>query len=112
MSKKRVTTKKGPVIGGGERTGIFLTKSDMDQLIEVIARAKARDNLAKRVGMKEFGASIGGLVPQATLGSMAIQGFVRKLAEAYGLPPGLYGVNKHGEFIKWVQVTGPIVGGK
>lgn len=106
MRKTKVA--KGPVIGGGESTGVFITKNDMDQLIEVIAKAKARDRLATAMGVTQIGGSARSGIEQPTIGMIAIQTFVRKLADTYGLPQDqLYGINKHGEFIRWVSISRP-----
>ena len=95
--------KKEQVLGGGRETGVFLTKSDMAQLIEVIAKAKAKDNLVKKVGVKVVGG--GTTINAPTLGYMSIRDFVEKLARAYNMPEGkFYGINKKGEFIEWVSL--------
>jgi len=102
---KKHTKIPGPVLGYGEKTGVFLKKSDFDQLIEVIAKGKAKDKALKQLGVQQFGGSGKGMIDVPGVGALGIQDFVRKLAKVYGLPDpegNLYGVNKHGEFIKWV----------
>jgi len=99
-----VSTKKEEVLlGGYERTGVFITKADMQQLIEVIAKAKAKDNLVEKAGVRVVGQT--GIGSAATLGSMSIQDFIRKLVMMYGFEDSdqrLYGVNKHGEIQRWL----------
>jgi len=94
------------ILGGARSTGIFLTKSDFGQLTEVIAKAWAKDKLLREVGVAVQGVSGIGTAP--TMGTIAIQSFVRKLAQTYGLPLDhgeFYGINKHGEFLKWASVN-------
>ncbi len=102
MSTKK---KKEVLLGGYEKTGVFITKADMDQLIEVIAKAKIKDNLIKRLpGVGQFGVQTG--MGTATMGSIGIQDFIRKLVMVYGFEDSdkkLYGVNKHGEILRWLS---------
>jgi len=92
------------IIGGGKSTGVFITKDDMDQLIVVIAKAKAKDNLVAKTGVKTIGGSNNSLLDTPTIGSLSIRNFMEKLAQAYNMPEGkYYGVNKHGEFIVWAE---------
>ena len=96
--------KKKELVGAYDRTGVFITKADMDQLIEVIATAKAKDNLVKKVGIKVTGRT--GIDTPATLGSLSIQDFIRKLVMTYGFEDSdrtMYGVNKHGEILRWLS---------
>lgn len=99
-----MSTKKQVLLGGYEKTGVFITKSDMDQLIEVIAKAKAKDNLMKKIpGVGQFGEQTG--IGAASMGSVGVQDFLRKLALIYGFEDSdkrMYGVNKHGEIMRWL----------
>ena len=100
-------TKQTKLIGGAKSTGVFITKADMKQLIEVIAKANAKDNLIKKVdSVKVIGGrrlSGGVLMEPPSMGSLSIQDFVKKLAKAYDMPDEkFYGINKFGEFMEWV----------
>ncbi len=103
-------TRPTKVIGGARSTGVFLTKADFEQLVEVIAKSKAKDNLIKKAGVKTLGGDSTGLLDVPTIGSLSIRNFMEKLAKAYDMPEGIYyGINKHGEFMEWVdanKVTG------
>ncbi len=105
-----MVTRPTKVIGGARSTGVFLTKDDFKQLLEVIAKSKAKDNLIKKAGVKTLGGDNAGLLDVPTIGSLSIRNFMEKLAKAYGMPVGVYyGINKHGEFMQWVdanEVTG------
>lgn len=92
------------LVGAHKPTGIFLKKSDFDQLVEVMAKAMAKDKALKKLQIGSFGAS--GIGTPATLGTISIQRFVRQLAQVYGLPldhAEFYGIDKHGEFHQWVE---------
>ncbi len=90
------------LIGGAKSTGVFITKADMDQLIEVIAKAKAKDNLIEKSGVKTIGGDNTGLLEVPTIGSLSIRNFMEKLARTYNMPEGkYYGVNKYGEIMVW-----------
>ncbi len=105
-----MVTRPTKVIGGARSTGVFLTKDDFKQLLEVIAKSKAKDNLIKKAGVKTLGGDNAGLLDVPTIGSLSIRNFMEKLAKAYGMSVGVYyGINKHGEFMEWVdanEVTG------
>lgn len=105
MKKETRPTK---VIGGARSTGVFLTKADFKQLVEVVAKAKAKDNLINKIDQVKIIGGAGLDVP--TIGSMSIRDFMEKLARAYDMPEGIYyGINRHGEFMSWVdanEVTG------
>lgn len=105
-----MVTRPTKVIGGARSTGVFLTKDDFEQLVEVIAKSKAKDNLINKAGVKVIGGDSTGLLDVPTIGSLSIRNFMEKLAKAYGMPVGVYyGINKHGEFMEWVdanEVTG------
>lgn len=105
-----MVTRPTKVIGGARSTGVFLTKADFKQLLEVIAKSKAKDNLIKKTGVKTIGGDSTGLLEVPTIGSLSIRNFMEKLVQAYNMPEGIYyGINKHGEFMSWVdanEVTG------
>jgi hypothetical protein len=93
------------LIGGYKKTGVFISKEDMDQLIEVIAKAKAKDNFMRKT--KKV-ATMGGTTGpgRASIGQVSIELFCMKLAKAYGLPDGKkYGVNKHREILQWLSIS-------
>jgi hypothetical protein len=92
------------IIGGAEHTGIVISKKDFDQLIEVIAKARAKDRFMKKLGIGQFGATGTGLEP-ATMGFLGIQHFMKQLAASYGFKDTdyvMYGVDKHGEILRWL----------
>ena len=108
-------TRATKLIGGARRTGVFISKEDFRQLLEVIALSKAKDNLIDKIDQVKIvasGRSVEGVVLDApTIGSMSIRDFVEKLAKAYNMPEGrYYGVNKNREIMEWASPDEIITG--
>ena len=91
------------LLGAINWTGIFISKEDLNQLIEVIAKAKAKDNFIKKAGIGVMGG--GGTGGEVTMGSLSIEHFCQNLAKAYGFKDTdkrKYGVDEKGQLGFWM----------
>lgn len=92
------------LIGGYERTGVYLSADDFAELKQVIKKAHVKDAVAKRAGIGVTGGS--SRIQQPTLGSIGIETFMKELVKAYGFNDSdsvQYGANNKGEICRWLS---------
>lgn len=98
------------LLGGYERTGVYLSRDDFAELKQVIKKAHVKDATLKRVGVAQLGAGMqsGSMLQAPSMGSMGIQDFMRQVVKNYGFTDSdrvLYGANNKGEILRWMTPT-------